>query len=153
MRQGETSNPTPHCTATECMPRLKPLVCERQSAEEWSAVCSGLFVCSADRGHWPYRNKISSVKKARLRFFVFFNQKKTAQVAWFNSHKKGKEPHPGLLHCRTFEAIDSRPISRSRTQKCATLGPGASLVHVRIALRAGFCGFGHQKEKEKGDYN
>ena len=40
-------------------------------------------------------------------------------------------------------------ISRLRTQKCAKLGPGASLVHVRSALGAGFCGFGHQKD-EKG---
>ena len=39
----------------------------------------------------------------------------------------------------------SREISRSRTQNCAMLGPGASLVHVRSALRAGFRGFGHQQ--------
>ena len=45
------------------------------------------------------RNKKSSSKKARLRFFVFFNKKKTAQVAWFNSHNEGKgssRGHPPL---------------------------------------------------------
>ena len=51
---------------------------------------------------WAARNKKSSVKKARLRFFVFFNNNKTAKVALFNSHKKGKEPHPGLLLCVIF---------------------------------------------------
>ena len=54
-----------------------------------------------------------------MRFFVFFNKKKTAQVAWFNSHKKGKEPHPDLLHCRIFEA---QPTSRPRRRR---MGAGA----------------------------
>ena len=49
------------------------------------------------------RNKQNSLaNKATTAFFVFFNKKKTAQVAWFNSHKKGKEPHPGLLQCIIF---------------------------------------------------
>ena len=51
------------------------------------------------------RNKNSSANKSRLRFFVFFDKKKTAQVARFNSHKKGSEPHPGLRHWRIFEAF------------------------------------------------
>ena len=46
------------------------------------------------------------------RFFVFFNLKKNAQVPWFNSHKKGNEPHPGLLHCGFFlsEAAQVSPL-------------------------------------------
>ena len=50
------------------------------------------------------RNNNSTIKKARLRFFVFLNKKETTQVACFNSHKKGKEPHPAFLHCGIVEA-------------------------------------------------
>ena len=57
--------------------------------------------------------------------------------------------------CRTCAAMwtDLRRgllCARSRTPKCAKLGPGASLVHVRRALRAGFRGFEHQKNEKKG---
>ena len=40
-------------------------------------------------------------------------------------------------------------MSRSCTQKSAKLGPGASLVHVRTALGAGFRGFGHPKNEKR----
>ena len=40
-----------------------------------------------------------------MRFFVFLNKKETTQVACFNSHKKGKEPHPAFLHCGIVEAL------------------------------------------------
>ena len=52
------------------------------------------------------RNNNSTIKKARLRFFVFLNKKETTQVACFDSHKKGKEPHPAFLHCGIVEAIN-----------------------------------------------
>ena len=71
------------------------------------------------------RNKKPSVKKARLRFFVFFNRKKTAQVAWFNSHKKGKEPHPGLRNCIIFEA-GSRPRVYQQDREREKGGGGAA---------------------------
>ena len=70
------------------------------------------------------RNKNYSVKKARLRFFVFLNKQKTAQLAWFNSHKKGKEPHSSLRHCRSFEAMLSLHSGRVFCA-CALLAKGA----------------------------
>ena len=51
------------------------------------------------------RNNNSTIKKARLRFFVFLNKKETTQVACFNSHKNVKEPHPAFLHCGIVEAL------------------------------------------------
>ena len=73
------------------------------------------MTCSRFKIQSTLRNNNSTIKKARLRFFVFLNKKETTQVACFNSHKKGKEPHPAFLHCGIVEAFHNSKISRNKS--------------------------------------